>query len=129
MRIMAKSFLPALWLCLLGAGCTTTSITNLTPRQQPRNPNGLYPIEAALTSRQQTLRWQDIQPNVMVETDFFPMRPTPLMTNRWETLIPVAPGTNVVYYRFKFDYDATGFGKNHPDSKLSTLYRLQISDK
>jgi hypothetical protein len=129
MRIMAKSSLSALGLSLVLAGCTTTSITNLTPRQELRNPNGLYSVEAALTSRQQSLRWQDIQPNVVVETDFYPMRPTPLMTNRWETLIPVPPGTNVVYYRFKFDYDSTGFGKNHPDSKLSQVYRLQISDK
>ena len=94
-----------------------------------RNPNGLYPIEAALTSHQQSLRWEDIHPSVVVETDFYPMRPTPLITNRWETLIPIAPGNNVVYYRFKFDYDANGFGKTDPDSKLSQVYRLEILDK
>ena len=54
------------------------------------------------------------------------MRPTPKMKNRWETLIPVPPGAKTVYYRFKFDYDTTGFGKTNTDSKLSQIYKLQI---
>ena len=86
---MVKKSLPVLLLGLLMAGCaTTTHITNLTPQKEFRNPNGFYSVEAALTSRQQTLRWQSIRPSVVVDKEFYPMRPTPLMTNRWETLIP-----------------------------------------
>lgn len=112
------------------AGCATTRITNLTPQQEFRNANGLYPIEAAMTSRQQTLRWNTIRPQVVVDQEFYPMRPTPLMTNRWETLIPVPPGKNVVYFRFKFDFDYNDFGSpGRSDSKLSSVYRLQIIDE
>ena len=81
---------------LLMAGCGTTTVTNLTPKREFRNENGFYPIEAALNSSQQTLRWESIKGEVMVEKDVYTMHPTPLMTNRWETLIPVPPGNNVV---------------------------------
>lgn len=113
------------------AGCTTTtSVTNLTPKREFRNENGFYPIEAAFHSSQQSLRWETVKPEVIIEKDVYPMRFTPLMTNRWETLIPVPPGNNVVYYRFKFDYKYNAFGAPpQPDSTLSPIYRLQIIDK
>jgi len=128
---MVKKSLPVLLLGLLMAGCaTTTHITNLTPQQEFRNSNGFYSVEAALASRQQTLRWQSIRPSVVVDKEFYPMRPTPLMTNRWETLIQVPAGQNVVFYRFKFDFDYNTFASSGgSDSKLSPVYRLQILDK
>jgi hypothetical protein len=128
---MVKKLLPVLLLGLLMAGCaTTTHITNLTPQQEFRNDSGLYSVEAALASRQQTLRWQSIRPTVMVDKEFYPMRPTPLMTNRWETLIQVPKGQNVVSYRFKFDFDYNTFASpGRSDSKLSPVYRMQILDK
>jgi hypothetical protein len=128
--LMVKKLLPVFLLSLAMAGCATTSITNLTPKRELRNDNGSYSIEAALHSQQQSLRWESIKPQVIVEKDFYPMRPTPMMTNRWETLIPVPPGNNVVYYRFKFDYKYNAFGSApQGDSMLSPIYRLQIIDK
>lgn len=129
---MVKKSSSLLWVSLLSlllAGCSTT-ITNLTPKQTARNANGFYPIEAALKTSQQSLRWSSIKPSVVVGKEFFPMRHTPMMTNRWETLIQVPPNVNVVYYRFKFDYTYNNFGTPpQPDSKLSPTYRLEISDK
>ena len=128
--LTVKRLSSVLLLALLAAGCTTTAtITNLTPQEEFRNANGLYPVDAAFASQQQTLRWNTIRPQVVVETEFYPMRPTPLMTNRWETLIPVPPDRNVVYYRFKFDFDYNDFGsEGRSDSKLSPVYRLHIID-
>jgi hypothetical protein len=126
MRII-KHALPALLLPLLIAGCST-SITNLTPQVTGRNPNNTYPVEAAFKSTQQSLRWDSIQPTVVVGNDTYPMRPTPLMTNRWETLIPVPPDHNAVIYSIKFDYYKNGFGAAQPDSAISKRYRLQVTD-
>ena len=58
---MFKKSLPVLSLSLLLAGCAT-QLTNLTPQQQVRNANNLYPVEVAFNTRQQTVRWQSIQP-------------------------------------------------------------------
>jgi len=122
---MPKKFLPLVLMPLLLAGCAT-SFTNLTPLQQARNSNNLYPVEVALGSHQQSLRWDSIRPQIMVGNDFYPMRPTPLMTNRWEGLLPVPAGTETIRYRYKFDYDYNAFGKPKPDSSMSPEYTLRI---
>lgn len=127
---MVKKLMPLLLLSLAMAGCSTTEVTSVTSRHELRNQNGFYPVEAAFNSSQQSLRWDSIKTQVIVEDkDTYPMHLTPMMTNRWETLIPVPPNVNVVYYRFKFDYKYNAFGGPRPDSKLSQIYRLQIIDK
>lgn len=114
---------------VLVAACGCTSFSNLTPRQQVRNPDGLYPVEVAFHSRRQSLRWDTIQAYVNVGTEFYPMRPTPLMSNRWEGLLPVPPGTNLVHYRYKFDFKYNAVGRPpQSDSAYSPYYRLRILD-
>ncbi len=122
---MRKKSLAILLAPLLLAGCATT-FTNLTPLEQPRNANGLYPVEVALASRQQTLRWDSIRPQIMVGDNYFPMRPTPMMTNRWEGLVPVPANANLVHYRYKFDFEYNAMGHPKPDSALSPEYTLRI---
>ena len=124
---MFKKFLPVLLLPLL-AGCAT-HFTNLTPERQARNTNNLYRVEVALACRQQSLRWDSIKPQIAVGADFYPMQLTPLMTNRWEGLVPVPPGTNVVRYRYKFDFDYNALGKPQADSARSQEYTLWILEK
>ncbi len=125
---MLKRVLPLLVAPLLLAGCGTT-FTNLSAQHQVRNANNLYPVDVALASRQQSLRWNSIQPYVVVGVDKYPMRPTPLMTNRWEGLLPVPATTNVVHYHYKFDFQYNAFGAPKADSASSPEYRLQILDK
>ena len=122
---MLKKALLLLLTPLLLVGCRAT-FTNLTPQQQFRNTNNLYSVEVALDSRQKTLRWGSIKPQIVVGSDFYPMRPTLLMTNRWEGLVPVPPSTNLVHYRYKFDYDYNAMGRTKPDSALSPEYTLRI---
>ncbi len=122
---MSNKFLPLLALPLLLVGCSTT-FTNLTPQHQVRNPDNLYPVEVAISSREQALRWNSIRPQVIVGTEAYPMRPTPLMTNRWEGLVPVPPGKDAITYRYKFDYDVNSFGKPKQDSAFSPEYSLQV---
>jgi hypothetical protein len=124
---MLKRFLPVLFAPLLLAGCTST-FTNLTPVHQTRNANNLYPVEVAMSSRQQTLRWDTIKPQIVVGADIYPMRPTNLMTNRWEGLVPVPSGSSLVHYRYKFDFDYNAMGHSKPDSALSPEYTLHISE-
>jgi hypothetical protein len=126
---MSKRFLPFLSLpVLLLAGCTSV-FTNLSPQTQVRNTNNLYTVEVAMTSRQQTLRWDSIKPQILVGTETYPMRPTLLMTNRWEGLIPVSPGTNLVHYRYKFDFLDNAMGNPRADSALSPQYSLRVLDE
>ena len=124
-----KKFLPLMLVPLLLGGCATT-FTNLSPQHQTRNPTNLYPVEVAFNSRQQTLRWETIKPFVNVGTEFYEMRPTKLLTNRWEALVPVPAGQNTVHYRYKLDFKYNVMGKPpQNDSLTSPEYTLRISDK
>ena len=127
--IIGRKFLPFLALAIVATSCTTATLTNLTPQQQVRNANALYPVEAALDTRQQTLRWSSIKPMVKVGAEYYPMRPTLLMTNRWEGLIPIPAGASVVTYRFKFDFQYNAMGQPRNDSALSKEYTLRVIDK
>jgi len=117
--------LPAL---LLLAGCATTA-TNISAQRQLRNPNNLYPVEVVFDSRQQALRWDSVQVSVVVGKESYPMRPTKLMRNRWEGLIPVPPGVSTVTYHYKFDYQVTDFGHISKDSAASHSYKLVILER
>lgn len=126
---MWKRILSVSILALLLTGCEAT-LTNLTPQRQVRNADNLYRVEVSLTSHQQSLRWETLHPQILVGNDFYEMRPTPLMTNRWEGLIPVPPGTSVVRYRYKFDYQYNAIGTApQSDSAISKEYTLHILDQ
>jgi hypothetical protein len=125
---MWKKILPVLSVLLL-TGCAAT-FTRLSPLQQPRSSNNLYPVEVAFNSQQQSLRWESIQPYVLVNGESYPLRPVPLVENRWEGFVPVPPGANSVDYRFKFDYKYNAIGrKPKPTSAYSPAYRLTIIDR
>jgi|SRR5208283_3632121 len=125
---MWKKFLPLMSVLLL-AGCAA-QFTRLTPLQQPRNPNNLYPVEVAFNSQQQSLRWETIQPYVVADGQTYPLRPVPLVQNRWEGFVPVPAGVNGVNYRFKFDYKYNAVGSTpKSNSAFSPVYRLSIVDQ
>ena len=124
---MKKKFLPLLFAATLFAGCS--SITNLTPSQLPRNAGGVYTVEAGWRTEQQSIRPTSVKPSVMIGMESYPMRPVPLVRDRWEAVIPVAAEKDATYYRFRFDYLVNAIPVPHADSKLSPEYKLQIVDK
>ena len=118
----------ALLLPCLITGCTTT-ITNLTPAQQKRSPTGLYPVEVNLDTRRQAMMEETIKPAVIVGFDVYPMQPTTMLSNRWETLVPVPADKSNIYYRFKFEYLVRRIPQARPESLRSPEYKLEIVDK
>lgn len=99
----------------------------MTPSVQPRNANNLYPVEVAFDSKQQSIRWDSIQPYVLVNGNPIPMRPVPMVENRWEGFVPVPPTSDTVTYRFKFDYLYNTFGDvPQKDSAWSSSYTLKV---
>ena len=120
-----KSILPLLPVLLL-AGCSTT-FTRVTPLQQPRNADNQYPVEVIFSSTQQSLREDSIKPYVLVNGELYPLRPVPVVQNRWEGLVPVPPTANSITYRFKFEYLYNNIGTPpKPSSAVSPTYSLKI---
>lgn len=112
---------------LLLTACS--SITNLTPSRQARNAAGLYPVEVAWQTREQAIRPASVTPLVLVGLESYAMKPTPLVSNRWETLIPVPLDKNAVRYRFKVDYEVNAIPARRKNSLLSPEYKLEIIEK
>jgi uncharacterized protein YceK len=122
-----KKIFCLLLLPILLAGCT--SITNLTPSQYPRDPNGYYRVEAEWKSNRETIVPYSFQPLVVIGFDTFPMRPVPVVQDRWEAFIPVPAARDFVLYRYKFDYMVNAISRPHPDSLMSPEYTLKIVEK
>jgi hypothetical protein len=120
------------WIAAIAAlvftGCATSRVTNLTTTRQPRNASGVYPVEFAWDTSQQSIVASSIKPYVVIDFDFYPMRPALGISNRWETVVPVPAGKKSVVYHFKVDYQYRAFGKPEKSSKLSPSYRLDILD-
>ncbi len=123
-----KKVLPLWLLTLLLAGCSST-ITNLTPGHQARNPTGLYHFGAAFDTSQQSLQQKTLKAYVVMGFDMYPMQQTPLVKNRWETVAPVPASQDIVLYRFKFEYEYLSIPQRKADSKLSPTYQLKIQEK
>ncbi len=119
-----KKFLP-LTLALILTGCAS-QFTRLTPLQQPRNSNNLYPVEVQFNSEQQSLRWDTIKAYVQVNGQSYPLTAVPMVPNRWEGYVPVSPTGNETEFRFKFDYQYNDFGGPKPGSSSSPLYKLKV---
>jgi hypothetical protein len=109
-------------------GCTGT-LTNLAPEYQTRRPDGLYPVAVAFETRQDSLRWKSIKPNVVVGDKFYPMRPMPLMSNRWETLLQVPADTSIVHYKYKLEWQYNAIPDPQNDSQITKPQTLRIIDK
>ncbi len=124
---MTKTLLAlSLLVTLLMAGCVTNTVTNLTATEVPRSPNGMYRVEYQWDSSQQTVRPDTIKPTVLVGFNQYEMKPVMKMNNRWEAWIPVPVGQDEISYRFKVDYQYTGFGNPKNASKLSQDYKLIV---
>jgi uncharacterized protein YceK len=106
------------------AGCS--SITNLTPTQYPRDASGYYRVEAMWKSNQRVIQPDSFKPLVFVDLQTYPMRPVPLVRNRWEAFVPVPADKDSIHYHYKFDFMDDAFGKAHGDSLKSAEYKLSI---
>lgn len=124
---MTTKYLPLLVLPLWVAGCST--VTNLTPRAQERAETGVYPVEMKWVSNQHALRPETVRPVVIVGNEAIPMQQVPVVKNRWEAFIPIAPGQKEVRYKYKVDYEVSGIPVPQKDSKLSPEYKMEIRDK
>ena len=119
-------------ICLLSVsllvGCVQTTITNLTPHRMPRNTTGFYPVEMIWESNQAALRRETVKPVVLVGTNAYPMKRTQLLTNRWETLVPIGMKANELRYRIKVNWQFNAIPVPQANSQLSQEFLLRVEN-
>jgi len=129
-RIMTrqKGILLILVCVVLLGGCARATLTNLTVGQQPRDANGLYRVEIIWENNANGVRHETVQPVVLVGTNAFPMQRTALVSNRWETLLPVPADEAGLVYRIRVDWKFNAIPVPEANSKMSKTFQLQIKD-
>jgi hypothetical protein len=120
-----KKFFGLVLLSALLTGCT--SITNLSPSTYPRDASGYYRVEAAWYSQKEAIREGSFKPLVVLDSyNTYPMRPVPLVADRWEAYIPVAADKDLVLYHYKFDFMEDHMGGPRANSLMSRDYELHV---
>ncbi len=116
-------------LSVMLTGCTTTTITNLTASRLPRKDNGQYRVEVEYATRQESLVKDSMKAYVIVGDDKYPMQRTPMLPDRWETLVPIPKDQTVLTYRFRFDYEYKAIPTLRSESRETKFYQLFLLDK
>ena len=129
MRAFLTVLFPVLLIAVVVAGCATTRITNLTPPTLPHSESGFYRIEMAWESHRRALVDESIRPVVLVGQAIYTMKPVPLTRGRWETLVPVPEGHGEIFYRFKVNFQESGYGERVRSSRLTDPYSLAIEPR
>lgn len=109
-------------------GCVQTTITNLTPKRMLRNDTGFYPVEMIWESNQTALRRETVKPVVLVGTNAYPMKRTQLLTNRWETLVPIGTKAEELRYRIKVNWQFNAIPVPQANSQLSKEFLLRVEN-
>jgi hypothetical protein len=122
----SKKWLPLFLLPLLLSGCALNTIVNLTPSRLPRKETGQYLVEAEFKTRQESLVKDSIKGYVVVGMEQYPMQRVPMLTNRWETLVPVPADKDVLTFRYRFDYEYRAIPARRPDNVQSKHYQVFI---
>ena len=109
-------------------GCIYHEITNMTPGTLTRNTKGLYPVHIIWESNDNAIRHDTIKPVVLIGTNSFEMKRTPLMKNRWETPVPIGQVANELRYRIKVNWKYNTIPVPAANSQLSEEFLLRINN-
>ena len=110
---------------LLQTGCLSTTVVNLTPSKVSRNAAGTYRFEAAWETNEKSIQEDSIEGFVVLNEVHYPMKKVPVVTDRWEALIPLEQASEGYTYHLKFDF----IYDSHPEPKPNSLRTKPFSLK
>jgi hypothetical protein len=109
----ARQILPAcgaaLALILLG-GCTTMSLTNLTPSTLPANPSGIYTFTLRVTPKSSVVVEDSVAPHIVVGAESHEMTKSDTIPGIYEFDYRLPSGQDNIGYYFLVSYQTAGNG-------------------
>lgn len=121
---------------LLG-GCASTwramtsdvLIDNLTPAVLPENPSGLYTFTASIRPGNANIDRTSIRPELVIDGQIFPMKPSPLGPNLWEYDHPITVGRGDARYYFQVNYVLQRDNRRIERTRTTDLIPLRVSNR
>jgi len=88
----------------------------------------MYSFSVEWASKQRALIDESVKVYVVMGNKKYEMRRTPMLPERWETLVPVDENEDLVNYRYRFDYEYKGIPATRNNTIESNPYTLIILD-
>ncbi len=108
------------------AGCTSVSLTNLTPSSLPENPSQIYTFTLRVHPAGNAISPGSIAPHIVVDGQNFPMKPSPLGEGIYEFDYQLPPGRDTVAYYYLVDYNVEGNGTLTPNQAYTGVAQAKI---
>ena len=109
------------------AGCTSVTLTNLTPTSLPENPSQIYTFTLRVrTNSASTVDAATIAPHIVIDGQNFPMKPSPLGQGIYEFEYQLPPGRDAMAYYYLVDYTIVGNGMTQPGQSYTAVNRATV---
>jgi hypothetical protein len=92
------------------SGCTTVTLTNLTPSSMPENPSEIYTFTLRVVPRSSAIDSASITPHIVLDGQSFDMKKSPLGEGLYEFDYQLPAGRDKMAYYYLVDYTAAGNG-------------------
>jgi hypothetical protein len=109
----ARQFIPAAAAALALAalcGCTTVTLTNLTPSSLPENPSGIYTFTLRVTPKSSAVSTASIAPHIVVGAESHDMKKSDISPEIFEFDYKLPAYQSDIGYYYLVDYSAANAG-------------------
>ncbi|HXN35501.1 MAG TPA: cell surface protein [Opitutaceae bacterium] len=125
----ARQFLPgpcALLALAALCGCTTVTLTNLTPSSLPENPSGIYTFTLRVIPKSNAVSEASIAPHVVVGAESHDMARSAVSPQIYEFDYKLPAFQNDIGYYYVVDYSAQNSGSVSPMQAYTPLQHAAV---
>jgi hypothetical protein len=109
------------------SGCTTVTLSNLTPATVPDNPSEIYTFTLRVVPSGSAVSKASIAPTIVVDGQIYPMKPSPVGEGVYDFEYQVPPGRTDIAYYFLVKYQVeSASGGTSPAEAFTGLTHATI---
>jgi hypothetical protein len=107
-------------------GCTTVSLTNLTPSSLPENPSGIYTFTLRVTPKSDAVSQASITPHIVVGAVSHDMAKSEASPEIYEYEYKLPSFQDQIGYYYLVDYSAQNNGQNEPRQAFTPIQHATV---
>jgi hypothetical protein len=107
-------------------GCTTVTLTNLTPSSLPQNPSEIYTFTLRVAPRTTAVDAASIAPHIVLDGQSFDMKKSSLGDGLYDFDYQLPAGRDRMAYYYLVDYTAMGNGTTSAGQAYTGVLNAQV---